>query len=53
MNAHGVKAAEEQNKILLLLDGHGAGLAAMQRLKESPLRVLPGRRTPPTDKGTA
>jgi hypothetical protein len=52
-NDHSTKAQERQNEILLQLDGHGAGLAALQRLKESPIRVLPGRRTPPSDKGTA
>jgi hypothetical protein len=49
---HATKAQERQNEILLQLDGHGAGLAALQRLKESPLRVLPGKRAP-TEKGPA
>ena len=43
---HATKALEEQNKLLLALDGHGPGLAALQRLKESPIRVLPGKRSP-------
>ena len=43
---HATKALEEQNKLLLALDGHGPGLAALQRLKESPVRVLPGKRSP-------
>ena len=42
---HATKALEEQNKLLLALDGHGPGLAALQRLKESPIRVLPGKRS--------
>ncbi len=42
---HATKAMEEQNKLLLALDGHGPGLAALQRLKESPIRVLPGKRS--------
>ncbi len=42
---HATKALEEQNKLLLALDGHGPGLAALQRLKESPVRVLPGKRS--------
>lgn len=41
----------EQNRILLMLDGHGASLAALQRLKDAPVRPLPKRRitvvTPP------
>ena len=44
---HATKALEEQNKLLLALDGHGPGLAALQRLKESPVRVLPGKRSAP------
>lgn len=42
---HATKAMEEQNKLLLALDGHGPGLAALQRLKDSPIRVLPGKRS--------
>ena len=42
---HATKALEEQNKLLLALDGHGPGLAALQRLRESPVRVLPGKRS--------
>ena len=42
---HATKALEDQNKLLLALDGHGPGLAALQRLKESPVRVLPGKRS--------
>ena len=34
----------EQNRILLMLDGHGASLAAIQRLKDAPTRQLPGRK---------
>lgn len=41
---HAAKAVEEQNRLLLALDGHGPGLAVLQRLKESPVRVLPGKR---------
>ena len=41
---HATKAMEKQNEILLALNGHGAGLAMLQRLKEAPLRVLPGKR---------
>lgn len=41
---HAVKAAERTNELLLQLSGHGAGLAMLQRLKEAPLRVLPGKR---------
>jgi hypothetical protein len=43
---HATKALEEQNKLLLALDGHGSGLVALQRLKDSPVRVLPGKRSP-------
>lgn len=42
---HATKAAKEQNEILLMLDGHGAGVAALNRLRESSVRVLPGRKT--------
>lgn len=42
---HATKAAKEQNEILLMLDGHGAGVAALQRLRDSSVRVLPGRKT--------
>jgi len=41
---HATKAAEEQNRLLLMLDGHGAGVAVLQRLRDAPVRVLPGRR---------
>lgn len=41
---HATKAQEEQNKLLLMLDGHGAGMAVLQRLRDAPVRVLPGRR---------
>lgn len=34
----------EQNRILMMLDGHGASLAAIQRLKDAPTRQLPGRK---------
>lgn len=34
----------EQNRILMLLDGHGASVAALQRLKEAPTKALPGRK---------
>lgn len=34
----------EQNRILLMLDGHGASVAALQRLKEAPTKALPGRK---------
>ena len=40
---HATKAQEKQNELLLALDGHGAGVAALQRLKEAPLRVLPAK----------
>ena len=40
---HATKAMEKQNEILLALSGHGAGVAMLQRLKEAPLRVLPGK----------
>jgi hypothetical protein len=46
---HAAKAMEEQNKLLLALDGHGPGLAVLQRLKESPVRVLPGKRITTTE----
>lgn len=46
---HATKATEKQNELLLAMSGHGAGVAMLQRLKEAPLRVLPGKRT--TDKG--
>ncbi len=45
---HATKAMKEQNDILLMLEGHGAGVAALQRMKASSLRVLPRKRT--TDK---
>ena len=41
---HSVRAIEEQNKILISLSGHGAGLAMLERLRSSKMRVLPGRR---------
>lgn len=41
---HATKAQEKQNELLLALDGHGAGIAILNRLKEAPVRVLPGRR---------
>lgn len=41
---HATKAQEEQNRLLLMLDGHGAGLAVLQRLHDAPVRVLPGRK---------
>lgn len=41
---HAVKAAERTNELLLQLNGHGAGIAMLQRLREAPLRVLPGKR---------
>lgn len=41
---HATKAVERQNEILLSLSGHGAGVAMLQRLREAPLRVLPGKR---------
>ncbi len=41
---HGVKVQQKTNEILLMLDGHGAGVAALQRLRESSVRVLPGRK---------
>lgn len=41
---HATKATEKQNELLLALGGHGAGIAMLQRLREAPLRVLPGRR---------
>lgn len=34
----------EQNRILLMLDGHGASVAALQRLREAPTKALPGRK---------
>lgn len=34
----------EQNRILLLLDGHGASIAALQRLKDAPVTALPKRK---------
>lgn len=34
----------EQNRILLMLDGHGASVAALQRLKDAPTKALPGRK---------
>ncbi len=40
---HAVRAMERQNELLLRLDGKGLGVAALQKLRESPLRVLPGR----------
>jgi hypothetical protein len=40
---HATKAIERQNEILLSISGHGAGVAMLQRLKEAPLRVLPGK----------
>jgi hypothetical protein len=40
---HATRATEEQNRLLLMLDGHGAGIAVMQRLRDSPVRVLPGK----------
>lgn len=42
---HSTKAMRDQNEILLMLDGHGKGVAALQRLRESAVRVLPGRKT--------
>lgn len=41
---HAVKAQERTNELLLMLDGHGAGIAVLQRLRDAPLRVLPGKR---------
>lgn len=41
---HATKAVEKQNELLLALGGHGAGVAMLQRLREAPIRVLPGRR---------
>lgn len=38
------EAIREQNRILLMLDGHGASLAALQRLKDAPVRPLPKRK---------
>lgn len=40
---HSTKILERQNEILLSLSGHGAGVAMLQRLREAPLRVLPGK----------
>ena len=34
----------EQNRILMLLDGHGASIAALQRLKDAPVKALPKRK---------
>lgn len=34
----------EQNRILLMLDGHGASVAALQRLRDAPTKALPGRK---------
>lgn len=34
----------EQNRILMMLDGHGASIAALQRLKDAPVKALPGRK---------
>jgi len=33
----------EQNRILMMLDGHGASVAALQRLRDAPTKALPGR----------
>jgi len=45
----------EQNRILMMLDGHGGALAALQRLKEAPVTLLPTRKKPDGSgqKGTA
>lgn len=48
---HGVAAQQRTNEILLMLDGHGAGVAALQRLRESSVRVLPGRKNLSVVKG--
>ena len=37
----------EQNRILMMLDGHGASIAALQRLREAPVKALPGRKKKP------
>jgi len=34
----------EQNRILMMLDGHGASIAALQRLRDAPVKALPGRK---------
>ena len=37
----------EQNRILMMLDGHGASMAALQRLREAPVKALPGKKRAP------
>lgn len=48
------EATKELSELLLKIDGHGASLLVLQRLKEAPLRHLPGklrRQTPPNPEG--